>query len=341
MDSVSEKLTCSDTEHIIVFTRDNHFYSSGDSLRQLAVPPRRVDGSLFLATAEIERVFNTVNTCLGVDTILKTLHVCTKIYGNGVADAGRAVVDDVGDRAKGKLVQAQAIRTIVIDPGHGGKDPGAIGPNGIREKDVVLGIALRIRDLLKTEKSLQVFMTRETDVFIPLVKRTAFANEKKADIFISIHANSIQGNKQKRTQVKGYKIYFLSQAKNEEDKLVAMIENSVIEFEDERDRGNYLQNILIDMANNEYLAESEDMSIMIAETFAGQIKELTSLHRGVGQAPFWVLNGAFMPSVLVETAFISNPGEEKMLADVKFQKRISNAVYKAIIRFKEKYEAEL
>jgi N-acetylmuramoyl-L-alanine amidase len=184
-------------------------------------------------------------------------------------------------------------------------------------------------------------MTRETDVFVPLVKRTAFANEKKADLFISIHANSIKGNSAKRKQVRGFKIYFLSQAKSEDDKLAAMIENSVINLEEGSGGGDYLQNILIDMANNEYQAESENLSIMIAESFSKGIKEIVPQGEGVSQAPFWVLNGAFMPSVLIETAFISNQEEEKLLADPGFQKRSGEAIYKAVLRFKEKYGAEL
>jgi N-acetylmuramoyl-L-alanine amidase len=246
---------------------------------------------------------------------------------------------EAGAAAKG--THGQALKTIVIDPGHGGRDPGAIGPDGTREKDVVLAIALALRDILKEKTDMSVYLTREKDEFIPLKKRTEFANAKKADLFVSIHANSIMGNNKKRKQVKGFKIYFLSQAKNEEDKLVAMMENSVIELEEGTEKGDYLQNILIDMANNEYLAESEDMSIMIAEAFTGRLAEIGCLHTGVGQAPFWVLNGAFMPSVLIETAFISNPGEEQLLGSTRFQKKASQAIFEAIMQFKLKYEAEL
>jgi len=229
------------------------------------------------------------------------------------------------------------IRTVVIDPGHGGKDPGALGPGGVQEKDIVLKVGLALRDILKKKTDLTVHMTRSTDVFVPLTSRTKFANDKKADIFISIHANSIPG-KDRRNQTRGYKVFFLSEAKNEEDKLVAMQENAVIELEGAKNVGDNLQNILIDMVNNEYLKESEDLSIGIAESFNATVGRIPRLHLGVGQAPFWVLNGAFMPSVLVEIGFISNPAEEALLKEPAQQKLIAEAVCTAIIGFRDRYE---
>jgi|GEM_PF-61684 len=343
----TEKLTCSGPAVRIVFTQDNTFYTVNDSLFQMPLPPMRVGGNLYCAACVVRQAFAAAGVEVEIDEDAREIRA-----GKASAAGVSAAVSSVGDStpaqpkknnapAVAKRAAAQAFRTIVIDPGHGGRDPGAIGPGGTMEKDVVLAIALKLRDLLKKEQSLEVFLTRETDVFVPLVKRTEFANKKNADIFISIHANSIQGSQNKRTQVKGFKIYFLSQAKNEEDKLVAMMENAVTELEGEGAKGDYLQNILVDMANNEYMAESENMSIMLAESFRGHVQEITSLHEGVGQAPFWVLNGAFMPSVLIETAFISNPAEEKLLGDGRFQRRIAAAICSAVIRFKEKYGKEL
>jgi N-acetylmuramoyl-L-alanine amidase len=184
-------------------------------------------------------------------------------------------------------------------------------------------------------------MTRTTDKFIPLCKRTQIANEKGADLFISIHANSIAGTSKRKDFVKGYKIFFLSQAKDEDDKLTAMIENSVIELEDEGHKGDYLQKILVQMASSEFLTESQDISILIAEAFEKSVKKTTKLHTGVGQANFYVLNGAFMPAVLVETCFISNPYEEKLLVNGAFQKKMALAISDAIIQFKKRYEESL
>lgn len=239
-------------------------------------------------------------------------------------------------------LQVELLKTVVIDPGHGGKDPGAIGVGGVKEKDVVLSIALKLRDMLKKTEGITVYLTREKDVFIPLQDRTKFANDKKADLFISIHADAISGNAQRKKITRGYKVYFLSQAKNEEDKLVAMRENAVIKLEDRPQNYSSLQNVLIDLAGNEYLKESQDLCILLDQKFdSGLKKKIPKLHLGVGQANFWVLNGAYMPSVLIEVGFLSNATEEKLLADNVFQKSIASSIYDAIIKFKKGYEGGL
>jgi N-acetylmuramoyl-L-alanine amidase len=232
-----------------------------------------------------------------------------------------------------------AIKTIVIDPGHGGKDPGAVGPGGAREKDIVLGIALHLRDLLKQHRELKVFLTREKDVFIPLADRTRMANEWNADLFVSIHANATSGSKKKKETTSGYKVYFLSQAKNEEDKLAAMRENAVIELEEKPQNYSALQNVLIDLAGNEYLRESQEISILLDQKFETALgRRISRQARGVGQANFWVLNGAYMPSILIETGFISNRAEEKLLQSKTFQKNMAGAILDALLSFKKKYE---
>ena len=237
---------------------------------------------------------------------------------------------------------AGGIRTVVIDPGHGGKDPGAIGPTGVMEKDVVLGIGLELRKMLE-KAGLKVFMTRDKDVFIPLIDRTRFANEKRADIFVSVHADAIDGDKKRRDAVRGYKIYFLSQAKNEEDKMVAMRENAVIQFEDNSTKQKYdaLQDMLISIAGAEYLRESQELGIIMEQTFGTAQKKIPRLQLGVGQANFWVLNGAYMPSVLVEVGFISNTEEEKLLADKRIQYQQAAALCESIVKFREQFETGL
>jgi len=236
-------------------------------------------------------------------------------------------------------LDASLIRTVVVDPGHGGKDPGAIGPTGVMEKTVVLGIGLELRTMLE-KAGFKVFMTRDKDVFIPLRDRTKFANEKKADIFVSVHADAIAGDAKKRSATRGYKVYFLSQAKNEEDKMVAMRENAVIELEDKDKRSNYdaLQDVLISIAGAEYLRESQDLAIFIEQSFGANIKQIPRLQLGVGQANFWVLNGAYMPSVLIETGFVSNTEEEKLLSDKRVQFQQAAAISEAIVKFKQQFE---
>ncbi|MBN1761380.1 MAG: N-acetylmuramoyl-L-alanine amidase [Chitinispirillaceae bacterium] len=230
--------------------------------------------------------------------------------------------------------QKSGAMVIVLDPGHGGKDPGCIGADGTREKDVVLSIALKVRKALGKKKNIKVYMTRDSDEFIPLSDRTKFANDMKAHLFVSIHADAIGGNTKRKQSISGYKIYFLSQAKNEEDKLVAMRENAVIKLEKQPKKYSNLQNVLIEMAGNEYLRESQELCIMLDAAFSKSLgKKISKLHRGIGQANFWVLNGAFMPSVLIETGFLSHKKEEKLLQDKTFQIEMASAIGNAVLNF--------
>ncbi len=230
---------------------------------------------------------------------------------------------------------------VVLDPGHGGKDPGCIGPSGVMEKDIVLSIGLKVRDNLRKKNGLRVFMTRNSDIFIPLAERTKFANDKKAHLFVSIHADAVDGDAKRKQSTNGYKIYFLSQAKNEEDKMAAMRENAVIKLEDQPQRYSHLQNVLIELAGNEYLRESQEFCILLDQKFNATLgKKIPRLHLGVGQANFWVLNGAFMPSVLIETGFLSNKKEEKLLSNDNFQNEMAAAISGVILDFYKKYEME-
>jgi N-acetylmuramoyl-L-alanine amidase len=342
-DLTSQKLVCAKKGARLTLVQGMPFYLVNDTLRQIPCGPVREGGMLFLPPFLCAEVLASVIK----DSIAWHEEDSTFVIlprGPATAEAKPVARDTaqalpVADTTtKIKQPQQEVVTTVVIDPGHGGIDPGAVGPGGLEEKKVVLEIALALRDLIRKKTKLTVYCTRETDKFIPLVDRTKFANEKKADIFVSIHANSIEGNKKRKDTTRGYKVYFLSQAKNEEDKLVAMRENAVIELEDKAHKYDNLQDILIDMAGNEYLRESQDFSIMITETFTSSLKAIPRLHLGVGQANFWVLNGTYMPSVLLEVGFISNPQEEKDLADAGAQKSIAAGVLGAIMSFKKKYE---
>lgn len=278
-----------------------------------------------------------------VDYVQDTRTVLVSIWPRKVADVNTPEKTAGKKSVKKKNEKENVSSTIIVlDPGHGGKDPGAISDGGVKEKDVVLAIGLKAKEYLTKNKNLTIYMTREKDVFIPLADRTKFANDKKAHLFISIHADAISGNKKRKQSIKGYKIYFLSNAKNEEDKLVAMRENAVIELEEKPQNYSNLQNVLIEMAGNEYLKESQDLCILIEKTFNSRLKKkMKKLHRGVGQANFWVLNGAFMPSVLIETGFLSNKKEEKLLKSESFQKEMAEAINAAVLDFCNKYTGEL
>ncbi|HVP36652.1 MAG TPA: N-acetylmuramoyl-L-alanine amidase [Terriglobales bacterium] len=229
------------------------------------------------------------------------------------------------------------IDVIIIDPGHGGENFGAVGPKGTKEKDIVLDIGLRVEKLLKNsnQKGLQIYLTRRDDKFIPLEDRALFANQKGGDLFVSIHANAA-----KRRTASGTEIYFLAQAKNDEARAVEALENSAILFE--RPQGtpadtSELNFILMDMLQTEFLKESSDLAQIIHDRMK---QSLNIPSRGVDQAGFFVLNKTYMPSVLVETAFISNPEEEALLNKSTFRQKIAEAICQGILDFKNKYEGK-
>jgi N-acetylmuramoyl-L-alanine amidase len=219
------------------------------------------------------------------------------------------------------------VRTVVIDPGHGGEEnPGARGGGGAVEKDIVLSIARKLRAELVSARGLQVFLTRDRDVDVDLDERTAIANNYKADLFVSIHANASRAR-----GARGSEVYFLSyQASDDESRMVAQLEGAA-EPVAGAPPGSDLALILWDMAQAEHLEESSALASRIQEELA---VVTGSEGRGVKQAPFRVLVGAAMPAVLVEVAFISNPEEEALLASDAYQTRIARSLARGIERFR-------
>jgi N-acetylmuramoyl-L-alanine amidase len=221
-------------------------------------------------------------------------------------------------------------RVVVIDAGHGGPDAGAQGPGGIREKDVTLGIALRLAALLRSQPGYEVHLTRTTDTLISLFDRPRLANdwkdERAAALFISIHANS-----HRDAGAQGFETFILSEARTADERAVAERENAAASYdEDRRGPQDEMSFILSDLRNEFYVHASHDLATLVQ----GQIDPLhPGLNRGVKQAAFVVLVGAFMPAVLVETAFISNPGEARMLASSSFQDQMAMALSRAVHQF--------
>ena len=225
------------------------------------------------------------------------------------------------------------IDTIVIDPGHGGKHPGAVGKTGLMEKVVTLDIARRLKELLKKRLDARVLMTREEDRFVGLKERTQFANSNGGKLFVSIHADA---NKNRR--VRGFSTYVLGVAKTQQALEVAQRENSVIEFEESTEAYEDFQDaayILNAIAQSSYLKESQELARMVNDSMEKRTK-IPDL--GVHQAGFYVLIGAAMPSILVETGFLSNAYEERLLKTRSFRQKIAEALCESICRFKEKYE---
>ncbi len=227
------------------------------------------------------------------------------------------------------------IDKIIIDPGHGGKDYGAIGFDKTREKKIVLDIAKRLAKLIRKDKIFEAVITREKDDYVSLEERTKIANDAKGDIFVSIHANASP-----KRSVRGFQVFFLAPALNDESRALAQLENAAFLAERNAFRMHQkddLSFILSDMLQTEFQAESADLSKMIDKEFRKTIGKKTRA-RGIDQAGFYVLNGVYMPSVLVETAFITNKNDEKLLNDKDYRQKVAEAIYDGLKRFKAKYE---
>jgi len=218
-----------------------------------------------------------------------------------------------------------AIRTIVLDAGHGGKDPGAIGSSGLTEKEVALDIALRLRSLILKQLGKNVIMTRDTDTFIPLEDRTLLANAKQADLFISIHTNSHPSR-----ATRGVEIYLLGQSSDRQALAVAARENNT----PERSMDNLervLKTIQHDLIRDYNIEESLKLAHETRDAFVTQLKEhYDVVDLGVKRAPFYVLLNANMPGILAEVSFISNPVEEKRLRSDAYRQAIAQALFEGI-----------
>jgi N-acetylmuramoyl-L-alanine amidase len=228
---------------------------------------------------------------------------------------------------------------IVIDAGHGGKDPGTIGVAGTREKDVALGISLKLGKLIEENlPDVQVVYTRKTDKFVELYQRGRIANEANGKLFISIHCNATE---RKPSSANGFEIYLLRPGKTQDAVDIATKENKAIEFEEDKNRYEELTEeffILLTMRQSAHMKYSELFAEKAAETMAEKLRIQNS---GVKQAGFYVLVGASMPNVLVETGYLSNRQEERVLRSAEGQRKIAEALFEGIKEYKALYEREL
>ena len=240
---------------------------------------------------------------------------------------------------KGKIIAEtpvdSSIHTIVLDPGHGGKDPGAVGYSKKNfEKDIVLTVTKKLKKILEDNLDVEVLLTREKDEFISLQQRTKFANENTADLFISIHCNA-----HRKEVIDGIEVFYLSTAKTDEARAVEALENKVVyEYEGGLEavkKYDDLAFILADMAQSEHLEESYHLGMKLQNTLVGSTN---GYNRGVKQANFYVLRGAFMPAVLIELGFLTNREEEKKLIKTSYQDKLIHSIYQGIKDFKLKYD---
>ena len=217
------------------------------------------------------------------------------------------------------------INRIVLDPGHGGDELGAIGPGGMYEKDLVLAIASELKTKLETELDVEVILTRDADMTVSLERRAEIANENQADLFISIHANSSSSR-----SLSGVETYYLDFAKTDAEREVAARENA-----SSKHTVSELEDLVKKIATDDKTAESRELASLVHKNLFSDTRKLipASKDRGVRSAPFVVLIGANMPSILVEVAFISNPSDEKILSREITQKALAQALYSGILGY--------
>ena len=229
---------------------------------------------------------------------------------------------------------ASGRRLVILDPGHGGVDPGKVASSGVREKDVALAVARQVREMLR-DRSYVVHMTRESDTLIALDDRPRLANAWKADdpaaLFVSIHANS-----HRRSSARGFETFFLSEARTEDERRVAEAENAAVQYESGTPASaDPVALIAASLRNDYYQRASNDLAEVIQRSMA---RVHPGPNRGVKQAGFRVLVGALMPAVLVETAFLSNPREASLLGQGRFRSDVAQAVADAIDAYFQGHE---
>jgi N-acetylmuramoyl-L-alanine amidase len=278
----------------------------------------------------------------GADAVLRISleGSAARIKDTILAEPFRLVLDVLRPKEQGQPAggngRAQPLRLIVLDPGHGGHDTGAVGPSGLAEKEVVLDVTRRVARMLEENLGLKVAMTRGTDTFIPLRDRTNFANKNRADLFVSIHANA-----HPRSISEGVETYFLSsEATDREARQLAAAENGVVQLETPmaRQKADVLKTILWDLAQSEFQQESSFLAETVQDSMT---KSLRLVNRGVKQAGFYVLGGAAMPAILIEVGFLTNPKEEKKLASSEHREAAARAIFAGLSEYKRRHDQRM
>jgi len=217
------------------------------------------------------------------------------------------------------------IQRIVIDPGHGGKDPGCVGKSGLREKKIVLDVAARLKKILESKENIEVIMTRESDIFLDPESRTVVANQKQADLFISIHANA-----NRSTKLSGIESFYLNFSQDP-----SVIETAARENATSTKNISEMKDIIEKIVQNSKIVESKELAESIQNSLVKNLSQTYSNVKslGVKGGPFWVLIGGQMPSVLVEISHLSNPTEEKRLNSPQYRQRVAQGIYEGIVEY--------
>jgi N-acetylmuramoyl-L-alanine amidase len=256
------------------------------------------------------------------------------------ADPDRLVLDfmrPVAPTERDQRATTTPLRVMVIDAGHGGHDPGASGPTGLMEKDLVLDVAKRVAKLVADQLGIKVLLSRDGDHFVTLRDRTSFANRARADVFVSIHANA-----HRESASEGVETYFLSsEATDNGARQVAALENSVVQLEKPATRGrgvDVVKTILWDLAQSEFQEESSRLAEIVQDSMTHSLRIPS---RGVKQAGFYVLGGAAMPAILIEIGFVTNPREEKKLRENRYRDDIARAIVAGLRDYKRAWDQRL
>jgi N-acetylmuramoyl-L-alanine amidase len=326
----------------IRFWGGSPFFRSGRRVHQLATPVAILNGALHLPEqffiqwlpmhfADSVEYRAGVVRRVGGTTAAVTSPPAKSTHANSSAGSGNAVPAAAGAQPIGRPtgVPSASKRIVVIDPGHGGVDPGSSGPNGLKEKDAALMISNRLAALLRT-RGYEVHLTRTRDTLISLADRPRFANRWKGDepgaLYISIHLNAL-----KSSTGRGFETFFLSDAGTDDERRVAEMENAAMKYEDGPSvHSGELDQVLNGLRNDFYLRASNDLAAVVQQ-------RLAAFHpgpnRGVKRARFVVLVGALMPAVLVEVGFITNPAEERLLGSASFQDKLAFGIAESVDRF--------
>jgi len=256
---------------------------------------------------------------------------------SSVDTVGVSISEEIRDDSYYQIKDKLQFDRIVIDAGHGGRDPGAIGYRGVQEKTIVLNVAKKLGGYLKKYiPEIEVIYTRNDDSFVGLIQRGTIANHAEGDLFVSLHCNSA-GNHRAR----GTEVYFLGLHRSESAFEVMKKENSVVRLEDGTDNSKTLSEedlVLYELANSGYMATSQDLAVRVEEQFDERAQRRS---RGVKQAGFMVLYHASMPAILVELGFITNPSEQRFLTSDYGQSIMASAIFRAIRNYKEDYDKRM
>ncbi len=322
----SKKFINDQTEKIIFYvdnkkikvTNDIAFILIEDSLYQLSSKVIKDKNDYYLPIDSFFNIINNLSKDFSAALTSQRISFSTK----KITVIPNKKVDLSNEKQKWEF------KTIVIDAGHGGKDPGAVGYRGTKEKDIALDVAKRLEKKLSKNLNVKIVMTRDEDIFLRLSERTKIANENNGSLFISIHTNAAEDRR-----ASGFETFLIGPNKNEAAVRVAARENAVLELEGIS--GQKLTNedlIKATIAQSAFASKSEQFASIVQ----GEIKKrVQSKDRGVKQAGFYVLMGASMPNVLVELGFISNPSEEKKLRSPQYRDQLATAIYRAVEQYQK------